>query len=146
MTKEPFERQDESFLESFKRLREKKVPSEILKGFSASVEAKIRAKETPEIAPAPPRRIFSPAWAPVLAVLILASLVVWRLPLTVKSSPVMLSSVAVVSSAVSDVAEEIAALRELGVWTDDDEHTINGSPEAAAAELELAEGQETPPA
>lgn len=127
MTKEPFEKMDSFWMETLKKARLKKVPPKILEGFSASVEARIRerqAKEAP--APAEPKRFRIPVWAPVFAVLIVASVVVLRSGLERPWTP----------PADSGLSEEIAVMRELGVWGDEDEAAAGINGEAAAEELE----------
>ncbi len=128
MTKEPFEKMDSSWMEALKKARLKKVPPKILEGFSASVESRIRerqAKEAP--APAEPKRIRIPVWAPAFAVLIVASVVVLRGGL---ERPWM-------APADSGLSEEVAVMRELGVWDDEDEAAAGINGEVAAQELEI---------
>ncbi len=125
MTKEPFEKMDESLMRRMKDLRERNIPPEILKGFSASVEARIREKEAP-VFQARPARSFIPVWVPALAVLIVSVGLAVYVP---HSSTIQLAS-----ANVAEISEEIAALRELGVWTEEDEKAI-GVSESSADEL-----------
>ena len=117
MTQEPFEKMDESLMRRMKDLRERNIPPEILKGFSASVESRIREKQTPAFE-ARPRRFFMPAWVPAFAVLIVA---VGLTLYTSRSSDIQLAS-----ANVTEISEEITTLRELGVWTEEDEQTLDG--------------------
>ena len=129
MTDKYFEPMDEKLMDSMKTLREKEVSEGMLKGFSASVERRILAKQQAERSP---RAAFSPGWVPALAVMVLASLVVLRLP----SEPVSQVSQSTGHTRLSnnkevDVEDEIAALKELGVWSDEDEATFGGTSEEA---------------
>ena len=117
MTQEPFEKMDESLMQRMKDLRERNIPPEILKGFSASVESRIREKQTPAFE-ARPRRSFLPVWVPAFAVLILAVGLMLYVP---RSSDIQLAS-----AEVTEISEEITTLRELGVWTEEDEQTLDG--------------------
>src|SRR3989338_4554631 len=117
MTQEQFEKMDESLMQRMKDLRERNIPPEILKGFSASVESRIREKQTPAFE-ARPRRSFLPVWVPAFAVLILAVGLMVYVP---RSSDIQLAS-----AEVTEISEEITTLRELGVWTEEDEQTLDG--------------------
>ena len=117
MTQEPFEKMDESLMQRMKDLRERNIPPEILKGFSASVESRIREKQAP-VFEARPRRFFMPVWVPAFAVLILAVGLMFYVP---HSSDIQLAS-----ADVTEISEEITTLRELGVWTEEDEQTLDG--------------------
>ena len=117
MTQEPFEKMDESLMRRMKDLRERNIPPEILKGFSASVESRIREKQAP-VFEARPRRFFMPVWVPAFAVLIVAVGLVFYVP---RSSDIQLAS-----ADVAEISEEITTLRELGVWTEEDEQTLDG--------------------
>ena len=117
MTQEPFEKMDESLMRRMKDLREPNIPPEILKGFSASVESRIREKQTPAFETRP-RRFFMPVWIPAFAVLILAVGLMLYVP---RSSDIQLAS-----AEVTEISEEITTLRELGVWTEEDEQTLDG--------------------
>src|SRR3989338_824173 len=116
MTQEPFEKIDESLMGRMKHLRERNIPPEILKGFSASVESRIREKQTPAFEDRP-RRFFMPAWVPALAVLIVVVGLTLYIP---RSSDIQLAS-----ANVTEISEEITTLRELGVWTEEDEQTLD---------------------
>ena len=118
MNDERFKKSDEQMMDVMKTLREKRVSDGILKGFSASVERRILAKE--QTGPRP-RPAFRAAWVPVLTVMVLASLVVSR----VQTGPKL-----------TDIEEEIAALKEVGAWSDDDDAQV----------LELSADTEGPPA
>lgn len=112
MTKEPFEKMDESLMRRMKDLRERNIPPEILKGFSASVEFRIREKQTPA-SEGRPRRFFMPAWVPAFAVLIVAVGLTLYIPRS--------SDIRHASADVTEISEEITTLMELGVWTEEDD-------------------------
>ena len=138
MTKESFDKQDTSFMKNLKGLREKKVPPELMKGFSESVEERIRQKQTQK----EPQRVFEvrrrprlfPVWVPVAAVLMLASLVVIRSGMQNPSMP--LNTMPPVSRGTLEITQDIAALNEVGAWTEDDDNILNGTVESAVEELE----------
>ena len=127
MAKEPFEKKDESLMQRMKDLRERNIPPEVLKGFSASVESRIREKEAPAFE-ARPRRSFVPVWVPALAILIVAVGLTLYVP---RSSDIQLAS-----ANAAEISEEITTLKELGVWTEEDEKAI-GVSENSADDLEL---------
>lgn len=128
MNEHDFDKMDSEFLKKFEKLRDKKVPKRVLDGFSASVEEKIRKKLfTPELEK---KRFRMPLWAPVLTVLVLASLVVFRTGLHRATYFERPSNSVVISQPVpvnGDLAVEIAALKEIGEWTEQDE-TVLGDP------------------
>ena len=134
MKKEPFEELDKSLMEKLKDQRDRKVPWEILRGFSASVEQRISAKHgQPAYELKSARRYFgAPVWVPVLAVAVLAVVAVIRLPGGTVPAPGL--AVELAPGNGSELASEIAALRDLGVWTEDDE--------AELSELDLEELEE----
>lgn len=125
MKPESFESLDKAFKARFDKLS-KKVPSRLLDGFSASVERRILEKRS---APEPrPIRRWAPAWVPALAVLVV-SILALRMPHVGPLGYPDLSSPAALS-------QEIAVLRDVGAWSEDDEKLIETSDEAAAEELE----------
>ena len=137
MTKEPFEKIDESLMKDLRNLRERNIPPGILKGFSASVEARIREKEGEKEFQVAPKKSFVPVWAPVFAVLMITLVVVLHPPF--KSNPFTPVSLSpqLVSANGSDISEEIATLHELGVWTEEDEKAAGISSENNLDDLEL---------
>ena len=138
MTKEPFEKMDESLMKALKNLRERNVPPQVLKGFSASVTARIRQKEGAKEFQAAPEKSFVPVWVPVFAVLMIALVVVlnshfkWN-----PSSSLVLSPAQLVFANVSDISDEIATLSELGAWTEEDEKAVGVSTENNLDDLDL---------
>ena len=128
MNEKNLKEMDKKLMAAMKELRDREVSDGILKGFSTSVERRILARKKTETAP---RRFLSPAWAPVLAVMVLASLVVLRGPQTVEYAQLE-------PSKVTEIEEEMAALKEVGVWSDDDDSILGSSDEVMAQELELS--------
>ncbi len=137
MKEENFEKQDEVLMNQFKALRDKKIPSEVLDYFSASVEHKIleaQGKKTFRFGfPA-----WAPLWGPVLAVLLVAvSTTITRNPAQLKrqnsSGPAEIQNVGEISltshsrsdNSKSEISEDVALLQELGEWTDEDEAEFN---------------------
>ncbi|MGH7197269.1 MAG: hypothetical protein ACREH5_00800 [Candidatus Omnitrophota bacterium] len=142
MTKEPFEKIDRELMKKLEGLRKKELPKGLLEGFSASVEKKIREKEAHEAPAYKPARRLVPMWVPTFAVLILAVVVVLRLPKGPDGAPVTQPSQTLtrsVQAPLTDLADEITVLMELGVWTDEDESAVgNNGYEGAARDLEFA--------
>ena len=131
-----FEKLDKQFMEGMKPLREEKVPEHLLKGFKDAVWEKARAQRTP--APAPrARRVGVPLWAPVFAVLVLGVALVLKIP-SQGQLPAVTPTVYLAQADPADVSEEVAALRELGVWTEEDE-LASGVEELSTDELEALE-------
>lgn len=127
MKPESFESMDKSLKERFDRLPKKAVPPAVLDGFSAAVERRILERQAaPE--PAPIRR-WAPAWVPALAVLVV-SIIAVRLP-----NPGPMGAFPEMSNPAS-LSQEIGVLREVGVWTEEDEKLIEASDEASLEELE----------
>ncbi len=125
MSDKNFEAMDRSLMKDLKTAAKAPVPPDVLKGFSASVIEKIREED-------PARETYHPVlsavWlTPAFAVLILASLVVWHLPGGQEGKPLWQSAVSKpaamiqLASTVSTISAEVAALRELGAWTDEDD-------------------------
>ena len=124
-----FDSMDESLKKRLQEVPRVPVPPSMLKGFSASVAARLR-QTVPDRASAPKRWVI-PAMVPAFAVLALAIVAVNRMGPA--ATPVPYVQIASNPSAIST---EIAALRELGVWTDEDEGAIGVTDEAALDELE----------
>ncbi len=120
MNDKEFKNLDEAMMKSMKPLRDKKVSEGMLKGFSASVERKIHAGDAPAAAPA---RRWAPMWVPTLAVMILASVVVLRSPVTTTQPVTFLSSPMELAQLVGteEIQSDMALLKELGELTDEEE-------------------------
>ena len=135
MSDKNFKDMDQKLMAAMKELREKEVSDGILKGFSASVERRLLARKRPEVSS---KRLWSPAWAPVLAVMVLASAVVLRSPvvLLAPSGPQPVEYAQLDPSKPTDIEEEIAALSELGAWSDEDDSLVSGSADVTAQDIE----------
>ena len=139
MDQKSFEEQDKSWMDAVKSDREKKVPPAILKGFSASVEAKIRQNQPSLEIKYKSKRAWIPVWASVFAVMILGSLLVLRLPAGIKEVRVTsVKTIELAQANVTQLSDEIAILREIGAWTDDDEKSVGVTTDAELEDLELA--------
>jgi hypothetical protein len=142
---EIFEQQDRAMLNAFKSVREKKVPPQVLEGFSAAVEDRIRRKQArhrPHFVFQWPRmRVLVPS----LAVLLIALLMTLKMPYDGKDySPVKSAKTAIrttpidmFSGPIFDIVGEVALLRELGVWTEEDEDIFGELSEYALEILDL---------
>ena len=135
MTGESFEKLDQEFMDKLKAEREKTVSSGILKGFSASVSATIDEKEkkSSETAIREVRhRWILPVMAPAFAVILLASAVAVKNPFF--HAPSSMSYMDMMLVGTADLAEEISALEELGLWGDEDREILGVSDLEAAPE------------
>lgn len=135
MNDRQFHEMDEAWIKKTKTMREKEISDGMLKGFAASVERRITAKGDALGHKTPAWRA---AWVPVMAVLVLASVVVLRLPDRQAGSP-STSNIHLTSSnpslelaqAVLDdeqlLQEEMEILQELGVWEESAEDLLGDS-------------------
>lgn len=130
MKEHDFKDQDQKMMDAMQSRRDKKVPWEIQKGFAASVEEKILERGKKRSFGWFPERAWVPAAVPVFAVLVLAVVVTLRLPdrpapvtgMTERpASTFALAPTVELAQAVPGAAEDIAALRELGEWSDEEE-------------------------
>jgi len=139
MNDQNFEKLDKEMMKSTQPLREKRVSEGILKGFSASVERRLEAKKKA----GSPSRALSPAWIPAFAVMLVASVVVLRLPLNSMSvAPVVQTmDYAQLDDAELDIDAEIEALKALGVWDENDDGLL-GTVDADMEELEYSSQQD----
>lgn len=138
MAKESFEKQDQSWMERLKGIREKKVPPIFLKGFADSVESQIRKTQPSLEIQLKPKRTWVPVWTPVLAVLIIGSLLVLRLPAGMRQIPAPVKTIELAQANVNQISDEIATLREMGAWTDEDEKSSGVISESDIDDLELS--------
>ena len=137
MNGESFEKLDEAWMKKLKTSREKEVPSKILEGFSDSVEERIRREREEKSFRPNPFRLWAPVWVPAFAALLVffGWLASGPLPFGTKIPSVPVASIQLALSATSEITEEIAALRELGVWTEEDDEALNGSLEDLIPEI-----------
>lgn len=137
MNEESFEKSDEAWMKKLKTSREKKIPSRILEGFSASVEERIRREQEEKNLRPHPFRLWAPVWVPAFVALLVffSWLASGPLPFGTKIPSVPVVSIQLALSTTSEINEEIAALRELGVWTEEDDEALNGSPEDLIPEI-----------
>lgn len=141
MNDKNFKKMDESWMKKMEPLRGKEVSEGMLKGFSASVERRLPAgrqgiasNEVPLTKQAP---AFRPIWAPVAAVMVLASFIVLRSSIVPSPSPVPMELAQATSSSADDVQEEIEVLKELGVWDEIEDETMLNPEEWMDMDLEL---------
>lgn len=144
MSKESFEQMDQDFEKIFRPHKEARVPDELLKDFDTQVKRRILDRKSRAFP-------FGIAYA-ALAVLVLTiaafGLFFWKInlptPRPVAEPVAAVSSQAPIQSTPetadleeSDLLTEIAALQELGVWTEADDDSIGISIEQSLSELEL---------
>ena len=135
MKDEQFKEMDEKFMSQMKPLRDQRVSEGMLKGFSASVERRLTLRqETPRRSTA-----VSFAWAPVMAVLVIGSVLVLRSPVTPVSLQTVPGGAIELAQAVTDeeVQAEIAILNELGLLDEDLAEEILGEEALMDADVEL---------
>ena len=134
MNEQQFEKMDEQWMKSTKELREKKVSDGILKGFSTSVERRLTAAGEPA-----PKRVWTLAWVPAMAVLVIASSVILKSPQLSQPTALMPQTVEYAQLPDTDsINEEIAALKEVGAWNDADDALLGDTEEAGMEDLELS--------
>ena len=138
MTKESFDKQDKSLMDALKDAREKQAPPVIMKNFSASVEAKIRERQPSLEIRFKPKRAWVPVWAPVFAVLVIGSVLVLRSPVGIREIPASPKIIELAQANAAQLSDEIAELRELGVWTDEDEKSSGVISESDMDDLEFS--------
>ena len=133
MSEQHFEKMDQEWIKSTKDIREKKVSDGILKGFSASVERRVLAKEDT------PRPVRALSWVPAMAVLVIASVVVLRSPMMSQPAVFVPQTVDYAQlSEIDNLDDEIAALKEVGAWSDADDALLGETEEAGMEDLELS--------
>ena len=140
MNDKNFKKMDESWMQKMEPLRDKEVSEGMLKGFSASVERRIASNEAPLVKRGP---VFRPIWAPVMAVMVLASFIVLRSPIVLSPSSGQVELAQVTSSSADEVQEEIEVLKELGVWDEIEDETMLDVEELMDADLELTRIENT---
>lgn len=128
MSDESFQKLDESLMKEFKGLREKNAPSEIRKNFSAEVERRILEGQNQRAS----RPIWSRFWLPIFvpalgALVIFISTTVLRQPVGSRAPFPSTSSLPLALSVASEISDEIQALEELGVWTEEDDSAVDES-------------------
>ena len=128
MNQETFEKLDRAFTDRFRAVREKKVSSQVLERFSASVERRILEKQTEKsLRPGWAFLRWAPVWVPAFAVTVLViSTAVLQSPGGLKSvlsktNPVLSLHVSV----SSEISEEVVLLQDLEEWSEDDEAEFN---------------------
>ena len=134
MKDEKFRKIDDSVSEGMKNFPVRRIPQEILKNFSSDVAQKIRERENQRIRAAEKRPLFwFQAVVPAMAVFLLFFAVVFRFP-SIKMTSALIP---LVSMSTSEITEEIAAMKALGVWNDEDDKAVL-SDESALEEIEIA--------
>ncbi len=126
-----FEKADRSFMTALKGLREK--PSDGGYGIAAEVERRLRAGGS---APRARRARALPWLVPALALSLVVAVVPALRPVHVTQGPVAERIQLASRPTVSSVDDEIAILKEVGAWTEDDDNRV--APETEYEEVELS--------
>jgi hypothetical protein len=113
MSKPSFEEMDEQWQKALEKEREKEVSPDLLKNFSSSVIEKIEEKEEKKTFRLP-AIVSARTFVPVFTILLLASFLVIRLPFESATQ----------TANASEIEEDIAELRELGAWNEEDEQSV----------------------
>ena len=130
MDDKKFKEMDQSLMKKMEPLREQKVSEGMLKGFSTSVERRLSGPAQAERKPA--GRL---VWVPMLAVMVMASLVVLR-------SPVQNVQLAQAVTAADEMQDEIAVLSELGVLDEyEDADLLTGEDALLDENMELTQSR-----
>lgn len=126
MKNSSFKKWDKFFMEHLETSRRKTVPPEILKNFGWEVEMKIRQEQ---INPAKPgmMRMLSPVWMPICTVAILFLVLAPHFQSGFHRARFVNTA---------EIPTEIAAMREVGVWTEEDENMVGGA-ENTLSEIEM---------
>ncbi len=131
MDDKKFKEMDQSLMKKMESLREQKVSEGMLRGFSTSVERRISMGAQV----AERRPVGGLLWVPVLAVMVMASVVVLR-------SPVQDIQLAQAVAPASDMEDEIAVLAELGVLDEFEDAELLAEDGALLDEnIELTQGR-----
>ena len=134
--KDSFEETDAFFMKKLENTRAKKTPPGLMRNFSAGVEARLMEGQRKADRPQPVLRpSWVPVFAPALAVLCLVAVFVVKSPGIFKMAPSASSMVQLASvPAAADISDEIAMLKELGAWNEEDEKSAGITDDAAASE------------
>ena len=113
-----FEQMDESLKDGLKPAKIT-VPESLLSNFSETITQKIREREL--LSPQSKAPAFLPWLVPTFAVLVLASAIAIRQSVTPEQVAQGTTQAIGLTANVVTLADEVAALRELGVWTEEDD-------------------------
>ena len=129
MNHEKFRKFDEALLKATRKLRSREVPPVLLKGFSVSVAEKIRERENEKLSRRPAPVFGLRVLVPVFAVFLLFCTAVFR--------AAMPGALPFSGTNVSELADEITALKAVGAWNDEDDKQI-ATDETSRQEAESA--------
>jgi len=134
MKEDSFDEQDQEWMKKLKDAREQPVPEDKLKNFSDNVTKRIRAGQQPK----PFLGIMTPVLAAGFALLVIF-LLVWRHEPDVQKVPAPAAALSAIDTYnEAELAAEIEALKELGVWSDADDVLAGVSMEDHLIDLEIA--------
>jgi len=132
MNNEKFRRLDESVARVMKSIAPRKISRKLMEGFSGTVAEKIRERENARLQPRPAfgLRIL----VPVFAVFLLFCTVIFR------GYPLMSGEGAgpLVRTSISEMADEVSALKAVGVWNEEDDKAFFADEAAVSREAEAA--------
>ena len=151
---DPFEKLDKEMMEALQEVRHQKIPEGLLRNFSTEVQRKIQERN---IRPAG-IGLGLGIWVILALAFLTFGMVIWKLlPPAPKPKVVpilmpvsQIPAAATPSSSAppskitpaplteSEIISEIEALKELGVWTEEDEAKLGITLEETFSELELA--------
>ncbi len=134
MSDSSFNETDKRWQKALEKEREKMPSPELMKNFSSQVVEKIEKREEKRVFKLP-EIVSARVFVPVFTMMILASFVVLRLPFESPKSPAIMESIQIGTANASEVEEDIAELRELGAWTEEDEQSTGISSGFEALEI-----------
>lgn len=123
MEKGSFESMDRSMKEELGKVPRTPIPPKMLQGFSASVERRILDRQASRAARRP-WLLRLPVLAPTFAVAALALFFTTHLTPTPAGIRRPVSERVQIASNTASISEEVALLRELGAWTEEDESSL----------------------
>lgn len=139
MKESDFEKMDATLLQATRAWRSADIPKGVLSSFSSDVAAQIRERSIRKAPPAAFRlRLALPVLAPAMAVLVLGLYAVLRTPAAGIQLPVSPAAVQLASNTEADLDEEIALLKAIGEWTEEDETAAGMASDDAVAGMEIS--------
>lgn len=132
MKDDSFDQMDESLMKDFKKLRDRKVPDSILRGFGESVEKRILEEGRPVFHFGNGTVILS---ATFILLIVLGAVWQWSKPAVIVPGSVKMVAENQAVLETSDIDSDVAVLKALGEWGEDDEAAIGIPVENVFAEF-----------
>lgn len=141
MKDDQFKSMDEKLSKRMKSLDPVALSKESLADYTQTVEERIRARQKQKINAVVEKQSRSMIWiwkplVPTFAVALLFFAISARMPGLWQQTTGLVMPM--VTTSTTDLIEEIAALKSMGVWTDEDDKMMLSEEEVAAAVVEIA--------